>query len=78
MTREEIDRECAKHDPPNPPRLPNENLEDYIVRIWGPIPDTELDEARDFKSLNLPKTGSIEDRQSLGDWDREPKRIPIK
>ena len=75
MTREEIDRECAKEYPPNPPRLQNENLEDYIVRVWGPMPDTQLDEARDFKSLNLPKTGSIEDRQSLGDWDREIKRI---
>jgi len=75
MTREEIDREYNKHYPPNPPRLPNESLEDYVVRVWGPPSDRELDEFRDFKSLNLPKTGSIEDRQSLGDWDREPKRI---
>jgi hypothetical protein len=78
MTKEEIDREYAKHYSPNPPRLPNESLDDYVVRVWGSIPDTELDETRDFKSLNLPKSGNIEDRQSLGDWDREPKRIPIK
>jgi hypothetical protein len=78
MTKEDIDREYNKMYPPNPPRLPGENLDDYVVRIWGPIPDTELDEARDFKSLNLPKQGSKEDRQSLGDYDQEIKRIKIK
>jgi hypothetical protein len=61
-----------------PPRLSGESTDDWIVRVYGSIPDTELDEARDLKSINLPKQGSIEDRQSLGDYDHEPKRIPIK
>jgi len=61
-----------------PSRLSGESTDDWIVRVYGSIPDTELDEARDFKSLNLPKSGSIEDRQSLGDYDHEPKRIQIK
>jgi len=58
----------------NPPWLPGETTDEYVLRVYGPIPDTELDEARDFRSLNLPKQGSIEDRQSLGDFDREIKR----
>jgi hypothetical protein len=64
--------------PEMPPRLPSESTDDPIIRVYGSIPDTELDEARDFKLLNLPKQGSIEDRQSLGDHDHEPKRIQIK
>lgn len=58
----------------NAPWLPGETTDEYVLRVYGPTPDTELDEARDFRSLNLPKQGSIEDRQSLGDFDREIKR----
>lgn len=55
--------------------LPNETTDQYVLRVYGPTPDTELDESRDFKSLNLPKQGSREDRESLGDFDHEIKRI---
>lgn len=59
----------------NPPWLPNETTDEYVLRVYGPTPDTELDESRDFKSLNLPKQGSREDRESLGGFDHEIKRI---
>jgi len=50
-----------------PPRLDGETIEQWVTRVDGPIPDTEYDESKDFRCLNLPVRGSREDRESLGD-----------
>jgi hypothetical protein len=54
---------CEKY----PPRLDGETIEQWVTRVDGPIPDTEHDEKKDFRCLNLPVRGSREDRESLGD-----------
>jgi hypothetical protein len=58
-----------------PPRLEGETLEQWVTRVDGPIPDTEYDQQKDFRCLNLPVRGSREDRESLGDYDYNSKPI---
>jgi hypothetical protein len=40
----------------NPPKLPNETTDEYVVRVWGPFPDTEFDQRNDFGFMKLPTT----------------------
>ena len=55
--------------PEMPKRLPGETQDEWIIRACGPFPDTEYDQSKDLRSLNLPVSGSREDRESLGDYD---------
>ena len=62
-------------NPEMPKRLPGETQDEWIIRCCGPFPDTEYDESKDFRCLNLPIRGSREDRESLGDSDYNSKPI---
>ena len=61
--------------PEMPPKLPGETTDQWVERVHGPIPDTEYDETKDFRCLNLPIRGSREDRESLGDYDYSQQPI---
>ncbi len=63
---------------PMPKRLPGETQDEWIIRCCGPFPDTEHDQAKDVRSLNLPQIGSREDRESLGDYDYNQQPITIR
>ena len=32
----------------NPPWRPGETTDEYVLRVYGPTPDTELDETNNF------------------------------
>ena len=53
---------------PMKPRLPNESLDDWIVRSHGAFPDTEFDQRNDFRCLNLPTTAK-ENAEGFGIFD---------
>lgn len=55
------------YEEPGKAKRPDETTEQWIDRIFGPISDTEHDQNKDFRCLNLPARGSKEDRESLGD-----------
>ena len=66
------------HEEPANKKRPGETTDEWIVRLFGPIPDTEYDQTKDLRCLNLPAIGSREDRESLGDnvYSEQPiKRI---
>lgn len=63
------------HEEPANKKRPGETTDEWIVRLFGPIPDTEHDQSKDFRCLNLPKSGSREDRESLGDYDYSDQPI---
>jgi len=52
-----------------------ETTDEWVVRLFGSVPDTEHDEKKDFRCLNLPNRGSKEDRESLGDYDYNQQPI---
>lgn len=54
--------------PFNPPKLPNETTDQYIVRVWGPIPDSEFDQRNDFSFMKLPTTKK-ENAEGFGVFD---------
>ena len=64
------------YEEPGKAKRPGETTDQWIVRVFGPIPDTEHDQSKDFRCLNLPARGSKEDRESLGDnvYSEQPIR----
>jgi hypothetical protein len=59
---------------PMKPRLPNESLDDWIVRSHGAFPDTEFDSRNDFRFLSLPKTQK-ENAEGFGVFDDGQHKI---
>jgi hypothetical protein len=66
------------YEEPENKKLPNETTDEWVVRLFGAIPDTEFDQRNDFRCLNLPVSGSREDRESLGDYDYNQQPITIR
>ena len=57
------------YEKPENKKLDGETTDQWVTKVFGSIPDTEYDISKDFRCLNLPKAGSREDRESLGDCD---------
>ena len=60
------------YEKPANKKRPGETTDQWVVRLFGPIPDTEFDSRNDFRSLNLPETKK-ENAEGFGVFDYKDK-----